>query len=44
MQRNTVERRIDRLGRWRDLATRCELAIAHRAALHQAAIVIWARR
>ncbi|MFF1501316.1 hypothetical protein ACFVZR_15845 [Streptomyces sp. NPDC058316] len=34
----------NRLGRWRDLATQRELAIAHQAALHLAAIVIWARR
>ncbi|MEV7953132.1 hypothetical protein [Streptomyces sp. NPDC088141] len=44
MQRDIVERRINRLGRWRDLATQRELAIAHQAALHLAAIVIWARR
>ncbi|MFB6711130.1 hypothetical protein ACFCZY_07525 [Streptomyces sp. NPDC056237] len=44
MHRNTVERCINRLKQWRDLATRCERAIAHQTALHLAAIVIWAPR
>nr|WP_268250792.1 IS5 family transposase [Streptomyces djakartensis] len=44
-QRNTVERCINRLKQWRGLATRCDkLAIAYQAALHLAAILIWARR
>ncbi|AKN72672.1 transposase [Streptomyces sp. PBH53] len=44
-QRNTVERRINRLEQWRGLATRTDtLAIADQAALHLAAILIWARR
>ncbi|MFD6742376.1 IS5 family transposase [Streptomyces anthocyanicus] len=43
--RNTVERCINRLKQWRGLATRTdELAIAYLAALHLAAILIWARR
>ncbi|MFI5831502.1 IS5 family transposase [Streptomyces sp. NPDC051578] len=44
-QRNTVERCINRLKQWRGLATRTDkLAIAYQAALHLAAILIWARR
>ncbi|MFD5912953.1 IS5 family transposase [Streptomyces massasporeus] len=44
-QRNTVERCIGRLEQWRGLAMRTdELALAYRAALHLAAILIWARR
>ncbi|WP_434099907.1 IS5 family transposase [Streptomyces viridosporus] len=44
-QRNTVERCINRLKQWRGLATRTDkLAIAYQAALHFAAILIWARR
>lgn len=44
-QRNTVERCINRLKQWRGLAMRCDkLAIAYQAALHLAAIPIWARR
>ncbi|WP_406129313.1 IS5 family transposase [Streptomyces canus] len=44
-QRNAVERCIDRLKQWRGLAMRTDkLAIAYRAALHLAAILIWARR
>ncbi|MGV9761988.1 IS5 family transposase [Streptomyces tricolor] len=44
-QRDTVERCINRLKQWRGLATRCDkLAIAYQAALHLAAILIWARR
>ncbi|MER5312983.1 IS5 family transposase [Streptomyces sp. NPDC002773] len=43
-QRNAVERCINRLKQWRGLAMRTnKLAIAHRAALHLAAILIWAR-
>ncbi|GGW13094.1 hypothetical protein GCM10018980_76280 [Streptomyces capoamus] len=44
-QRNTVERCINHLKQWRGLATRTDkLAIAFQAALHLAAILIWARR
>jgi transposase len=44
-QRNTVERCINSLKQWRGLATRCDkLPIAYQAALHLAAILIWARR
>ncbi|MFD8895944.1 transposase [Streptomyces sp. NPDC059566] len=44
-QRNAVERCINRLKQWRGLAMRTDkLAIAHQAALHLAAILIWARR
>ena len=40
-----VETLINRLKQWRGLATRCDkLAIAYQAALHLAAILIWARR
>ncbi|WP_371129636.1 DUF3626 domain-containing protein [Streptomyces sp. TLI_105] len=43
-QRNTVERCINRLKRWRGLAMRTDkLAIVYNAALHLAAILIWAR-
>jgi transposase len=43
-QRNTVERCINRLKQWRGLAARTDkLAIAYQAALHLAAILIWAR-
>ncbi|MFF3697910.1 IS5 family transposase [Streptomyces sp. NPDC002221] len=44
-QRNAVERCINRLKQWRGLAMRTDkLAIAYQAALHLAAILIWARR
>ncbi|MFE2474000.1 IS5 family transposase [Streptomyces mirabilis] len=44
-QRNAVERCINRLKQWRGLAMRTDkLAIAYQAALHLAAIFIWARR
>ncbi|WP_412079583.1 IS5 family transposase (plasmid) [Streptomyces xanthophaeus] len=44
-QRNTVERCIARLKQWRGLAMRTDkLAIAYQAALHLAALLIWARR
>ncbi|GAA0611859.1 hypothetical protein GCM10010394_47080 [Streptomyces crystallinus] len=44
-QRNTVERCINRLKQWRGLAMRTDkLAIAYQAALHLAAILVWARR
>lgn len=44
-KRNAVERCINRLKQWRGLAMRTDkLAIAYRAALHLAAILIWARR
>ncbi|CAL9673363.1 hypothetical protein SUDANB150_07635 [Streptomyces sp. enrichment culture] len=44
-QRNTVERCIGRLKQWRGLAMRTnKLALAYRAALHLAAILMWARR
>jgi transposase len=44
-QRNTVERCINRLKQWRSLAMRTvKLAITDQAALHLAAILIWARR
>ncbi|SPF07354.1 hypothetical protein [Streptomyces sp. MA5143a] len=44
-QRNTVGRCINRLKQWRGLDTRTDkLAIAYQAALHFAAILIWARR
>jgi transposase len=44
-QRNTVERCINRLKQWRGLAMRTDkLAIVYQAALHLAAILIWARR
>lgn len=43
-QRNTVERCINRLKQWRGLAMRTDkLAIVYQAALHLAAILIWAR-
>ncbi|MFF9178678.1 IS5 family transposase [Streptomyces sp. NPDC014793] len=42
-QRNAVERCINRLKQWRGLAMRTDkLAIAYQAALHLAAILIWA--
>lgn len=42
--RNTVERCINRLKQWRGLAMRTDkLAIAYQAALHLAALLIWAR-
>ncbi|MFD9193225.1 IS5 family transposase [Streptomyces phaeochromogenes] len=44
-QRNAVERCINRLKQWRGLAMRTDkLAITYQAALHLAAILIWARR
>ncbi|MFC8663963.1 IS5 family transposase [Streptomyces sp. NPDC057199] len=44
-QRNAVERCINRLKQWRGLAMRTDkLAIAYKAALRLAAILIWARR
>ncbi|MEU0476367.1 IS5 family transposase [Streptomyces olivaceus] len=44
-QRNSVERCINRLKQWRGLAMRTDkLAIAYQAALHLAAILIWACR
>ncbi|MFJ3089406.1 IS5 family transposase [Streptomyces sp. NPDC086838] len=44
-QRNSVERCINRLKQWRGLAMRTDkLAIAYQAALHLAAILMWARR
>ncbi|MFD3377426.1 IS5 family transposase [Streptomyces sp. NPDC058697] len=44
-QRNVVERCINRLKQWRGLAMRTDkLAITYQAALHLAAILIWARR
>lgn len=44
-QRTTVERCIARFKQWRGLAMRTDkLALAYRAALHLAAILIWARR
>ncbi|MFF6953006.1 IS5 family transposase [Streptomyces iakyrus] len=44
-QRNAVERCIDRFKQWRGLAMRTDkLAIAYQAALHLAAILVWARR
>ncbi|MDV7220066.1 IS5 family transposase [Streptomyces prunicolor] len=44
-QRNAVERCINRLKQWRGLAMRTDkLAVAYQAALHLAAIFIWARR
>lgn len=43
-KRNTVERCIARLKQWRGLPLRTDkLAIAYQAALHLAAILIWAR-
>ncbi|ADB33154.1 hypothetical protein Kfla_4107 [Kribbella flavida DSM 17836] len=43
-ERNAVERCINRLKQWRGLALRTDkLAIAYQAALHLAAILIWAR-
>ncbi|MFI7340735.1 IS5 family transposase [Streptomyces sp. NPDC050085] len=43
-QRNTVERCINRIKQWRGLAMRTDkLAIVYNAALHLAAILIWAR-
>ncbi|MFB7313053.1 IS5 family transposase [Streptomyces sp. NPDC056192] len=43
-ERNTVERCINRLKRWRGLAMRTgKLAIAYQAALHLAAILFWTR-
>ncbi|MEU5216786.1 IS5 family transposase [Streptomyces sp. NPDC020807] len=43
--RNTVERCIARLKQWRGLALRTDkLALAYRAALHVAAVLIWTRR
>ncbi|WP_399937020.1 IS5 family transposase [Streptomyces sp. BBFR25] len=43
-QRNAVERCINRFKQWRGLAMRTDkLAIAYQAALHFAAILIWAR-
>ena len=44
-ERNTVERCINRFKQWRGLAMRTgKLALAYRAALHLAAILMWARR
>ncbi len=44
-QRNAVKRCINRFKQWRVLAMRRDkLAIAYQAALHLAAILIWARR
>jgi transposase len=44
-QRNAVQRCINRLKQWRGPAMRTDkLAIAYQAALHLAAILIWARR
>ncbi|XMN11313.1 IS5 family transposase [Streptomyces griseobrunneus] len=44
-QRNAVERCISRFKQWRGLAMRTDkLAIAYDAALHLAAILIWARQ
>jgi transposase len=44
-QRNAVERCIARLKQWRGLAMRTDkLALVYLAALHLAAILIWARR
>lgn len=44
-ERNTVERCIGRFKQWRGLGIRADkLAIAYQAALHLAAILIWARR
>ncbi|KUL62447.1 transposase [Streptomyces sp. NRRL S-1521] len=44
-QRNTVERCINKLKQWRGLATRYDkTATVYRAALHLAAIHIWAAR
>ncbi len=44
-QRNTVERCINHLKQWRGLAMRTDkLALAYQAALHLAAILLWARR
>ncbi len=44
-QRNTVERCINKLKQWRGLATRYDkTATAYQAALHLAAIHIWAAR
>lgn len=44
-QRNAVERCINRLKQWRGLTVRTDKpAIAYQAALHLAAILIWARR
>ncbi|MFE3269266.1 IS5 family transposase [Streptomyces sp. NPDC059215] len=44
-ERNAVERCIARLKQWRGLALRTDkLAIAYRAALHVASILIWARQ
>ncbi|MFI9105459.1 IS5 family transposase [Streptomyces fildesensis] len=43
-ERNTVERCINQLEQWRGLALRTDkLAIVHQAALHLAAILVWAR-
>lgn len=43
--RNAAERCINRLKQWRGLAMRTDkLAIAYQAALHFAAILMWARR
>ncbi|MFF2216125.1 IS5 family transposase [Streptomyces antibioticus] len=44
-ERNAVERCIARIKQWRGLAMRTDkLAVAYQAALHLAAILIWARR
>ncbi|WP_030732023.1 IS5/IS1182 family transposase [Streptomyces sp. NRRL S-237] len=44
-QRNTVERCINKLEQWRGIATRYDkTATAYQAALHLAAIRIWAAR
>lgn len=44
-QRNAVERCINRFRQWRSLAMRTDkLAITYQAALHLAAILVWARR
>ncbi|WP_404955268.1 hypothetical protein [Streptomyces sp. 147326] len=45
MEDGSVERCTNRLKQWRGPAARCnKLAIAYRAALHLAAILLWARR
>lgn len=44
-QRNAVERCINRPKQWRGLAMRTDkLAVAHPAALHLSAILMWTRR
>ena len=45
LARKAVERCIARIKQWRGLAMRTDkLAVAHQAALHLAAILIWTRR